>query len=524
MKDTISGLDLGLFNCTFGLLAIGFNAILLLFLNPETDYLIWILVNIIAAFAFHVLILARRRHKFRHPISNYELESLVSRAKDRLEISRKVELWSIDDNGFVLSRATNLLFSCIIMSKSTMNKLLEKPNFGEIILADELLLIDRGSRGFEFVWNYMHYFLFSTAFFALQETFFRLLLPIGVIFIQAVILLLALALFTITIRSRYVPSNPDIESVYGMIRSDAEVEVFGMMDRGPFPFMRRSSSRARIDESSEFRFGMLPAPLIISAICGAVVYFIFAVPLSIFSEKMPFLVLPLSVLFASFGFVFSFELIYPMKYAKPATMSMQVQPPFEDDQTKYLTELLHRIPQYAELHFQKRKTISGFIIIEITKDSPSKCNYAHLSETVIQNLEPDELLIYAIAEMRRNSSRQRSEKGFGRLLGIITLLILLSGFFAIVVFHLPFLELILLLIFLYIGLFFGSIALMINRTNEKSRHIDREIQREYPSFLNILEKLQDKGYGFEAKEYKERFEYLAKCNLRNHHQSSSLQL
>lgn len=523
LKDTISGLNPGLFNCTFDLLAIGFNVLLLLFLNPVTDYLIWILVNIVAALVFHMLLLARKRHKFRHLLSNYELESLMSRAKDRLEISRRVELWSIDDNGLVLTSATNLLFSCIIMSKSTMNKILEKPDSGEVILADELVLIDKGPRKFEFVWNYLHYFLFSTVVFAFQETLFQLLLPVGVIFIQVVIILLALAFFTFTVRSRYIPSKPDIESIYGMTRFDAEYEVFGRIDRGLLPFMRRSSSRARMDESSEFRLGMLPVPLFISVICGVLTYFIFTIPLSIISEKMPFVVLPLSILFGSIGFGFSLDLLNPIKYVYPQSRNEVENPPLEDNQTRHLAKLLHATPQYRELHVQKRTAISGSVVTEIVHPSEVRFYYAILSETVTQNLEPDELLIYAIAEMRRNSSRQRIEKGFGRLSGIVIFSIFLCGIVAFVIYHPPLEEFVLLLLFLCIGLLFVPLALMINRTNEQNLQVDREIQREYPSFINILGKLQDKGFGFEAKELKERFDYLAKCN-RSHHQSSSLQV
>ena len=508
MKDTISGLEPGIFNCTYGLLAIGFNAILLLFLNPKTDYLIWIFVNIIAAFAFHMLILAQKRHKFRHPISNYELESLVSRAKDRLEISRKVELWAIDDSGFVLTRATNLLFSCIIMSSSVINKLLEKPDSGEIILADELIRIDRGSRKFLFVWDFMHYFLFSTAVFALQETIFQLLLPVGVIFLQAMILLLALALFTFTIRSRYIPSKPDIDGIYGKTRADAEHDVFGEIDRGIFSFIGRSAPRARMDESSEFRIGMLPAPLVISLICGAVTYFIFTIPLPVFLEKLPFVILPVSVLFAALGFAFSFDLINPIKYVYPQSHSILEQPPFEDDQTQHLAELLHEIPQYAELHVQKRKTGIGRIRTEIFQDSDVLSNYAYLSDIVTGALEPDELLIYAIAELKRNNLRQKDNKWIVRSLEIITLLIFLCGFLAVVVFHQPIVELVILLLFLYAALIFGSLALSSVRINSKFRQIDRKIQREYPLFFDILEKLQDKGNNFERNAYKERFEDL----------------
>ena len=108
-KNHISGLGEGWPNCTFGLLAITFNILLQTFLTPEVDYLIWIILNIFAAIIFHRLLLYRKRRRFKNPIESYELETLLTKAKDRLEMSRKVELWSIDDESFVHAIASNLL-------------------------------------------------------------------------------------------------------------------------------------------------------------------------------------------------------------------------------------------------------------------------------------------------------------------------------------------------------------------------------------------------------------------------------
>ncbi len=507
-KDTISGLGSGGRNCPFGFCAVGFNILLLLILNPETDYLIILPVNIIAALTFYMLISARKRHKFRHPISNYDLESLVSRAKERLEISRTVELWSIDDDGFVLTRETNLLFSCIVMSNSVINKLLEKPESGEIIIADELVRIEGSSRIFEFVWSLMHFFLFSFTIYAFQETLFQLLLPVGVILIQAVIILLALGLLIFVFSSRNSPPKPDIESIYGKTRFDVEHEVFGKIDRRLFSSMMWSAPRKRIDESSEFSLGMLPTPLIISLICGVATYFTFTVPLSIISEKIPFVVLPLCILFGTIGFAFSFEFLNPIRYVNSQSRHMQEQSLIEDSQTRQLAELLHKIPQYSELEVKKRKTISSNIVTEISQDRDKKHNYAILSDLATQTLELDELLIYSIAEMKRNNIRQQENRWSGRLFGIITFVIILCGFPIIAVLYQPNMEIVILLLFLYIGLLFASIAILNSQVESKLRRVDRDVQREYPSFIHILEKLQDKGYSYGGKAIKERFETL----------------
>ena len=160
------------------------------------------------------------------------------------------------------------------------------------------------------------------------------------------------------------------------------------------------------------------------------------------------------------------------------------------------------------MHVQKRKTGIGRIRTEIFQDSDVLSNYAYLSDIVTGALEPDELLIYAIAELKRNNLRQKDNKWIVRSLEIITLLIFLCGFLAVVVFHQPIVELVILLLFLYAALIFGSLALSSVRINSKFRQIDRKIQREYPLFFDILEKLQDKGNNFERNAYKERFEDL----------------
>lgn len=511
LKHTISGLGPGLCNCTYALLAIGFNTLIFFFLDPATDYLIWIVSNILAAIAFHILLLARKRRKFRHPISNYELETLLSKAKDRLQIPQNIELWLTDDDGFVLVNTTNLLFSCIIMSNSVITRLLEKPTLGEIIVADEVFQIENGPRKFQFVWDFMHYSFFSTATYFLQESLLQLLLPVGVFIIQTGILLLALALFTFTIYSRRPTISLNIEAVYGITRLDAENEIFGEVDRGFFPLLR-SSSKPRMTESSEFRLGMLPAPLVISAICGFVTYIIFSTILSVVSEGMPYVVVPLSILFATIGFSFSFEIINPIKYENAGTHRPTQIPSFEDEQTTSLAELFHEIPQYADLLVLKRKTWDNRLVMTLGSEQDPLHNSGRISDVVLKHLDPEELFVYALAEIERSNARNADNKWFGRFIGIISLLIFLFGFFTVITIPQSVFEVVMLLIFLYVGFLFASIAIMTMRTNSKLQRVDVEILKEYPSLYSIIEKLQDKGNGFEVKQHKERIEYLARFN------------
>lgn len=515
LKDSVSGLGPGLFNCTYALLAIGFNALLFFFINPETDYLFLTIVNILAAISFHLLILAQKRYKFKHSINNYELESLLTKVKDRLEISRKIELWSIDDDEFVLAHTTNLLFSSIIMSNSVITRLIENPVFGEIIIADEALRIENGPRKFSFVSDFMHYSLYSTGVYLFEGAIFPLLVPFGVFFLQIAIILMAIALFLLPIQQRRATATLNIDMIYGVTRLEAEKEVFGAIDRGFLPFIG-SSSRRRIDESSEFRLGMIPTPLVISIICGFVTYIIFNTILSVVSEKLTFIAIPLSILFGTIGFAFSFELINPIKYETPENRSPYQNSSFEDEQTDSLSELLHELPQYLEFQVRKSKTWDGRVILVIRREQDTPYSNATLSDVVLKHLEPNEILVYSLAELKRSEVRKNQDKWLGRFIGIITLLILLSGLLAAIVFHQPIMELVILMLFLYIGLLFVIIAISTMRLGSKFQRVDVGIQKEYSSLYTILEKLQDKGNSYEMKEHKERFEYLKRYNKTRH--------
>ena len=509
LKRSLPGLDHGLFNCTFGLIAIGFNLVLFFLLDPETDYLIWFILNIIVAFSFHLLLLERKRHKFRIPIDNYDVESLLKKAEDRLTLSKKVELWKTDDKGLVIANTSNLRFSCIILSDSVIAGLIQKPLYGEVIIADELLQIDRAPRRFSFIWDFVHYFLFSSATYVLQENFFRLVIvPFGAILLQTIILIIAAALITITLTSRRSAPIKTVESVYGTSIQDAEHEVFGKIDRGPFSFYGRSASKGRIDESSEFRLGMLPIPVLVSFICGSVAFIIFTTVLSVLSDNMPYIIVPLSFLFAAIGFGFSFELVNPIKYESSETSTDFQSRIYEDEQSQILAELFHEIPQYAGLEVRKRRLQNHDEVIDIGDKTDCTRNFVILSGTVIQILTPDELLVFAIAQMKQNEALKKGEKKLVRVLGVVALLVVLTGVWTFLVLHIPMEELLLLLLFVLLGLMFGSLALFSMRNQDISERIDLDVHREYRTLYGILEKLQDKGNPFEMSAYKKRFDGL----------------
>jgi hypothetical protein len=509
LKKSLPGLDYGLFSCTYGLIAIGFNSVLFFILNPETDYLIWFFLNIIAAFSLHFLLLQRKRHKFRNPIDNYDVESLLKKAEDRLSLSKKVELWKTDEKGLVIANTSNLRFSCIILSDSVITGLIQKPLYGEVIIANELLQIDKAPRRFSFIGDFIHYFVFSSATYVLQESFFRIVIvPIGAILLQTIILIMAVALVTITLTSRQPAPIKTVESVYGISIQDAEYEVFGKIDRGLFSFYGRSASKGRIDESSEFTLGMLPIPVVVAFICGSVAYIIFRTVLSVLADNMPYVIVPLSFLFAAIGFGFSFELVNPIKYESSETSTDLQSRTYEDEQSQRLAELFHEIPQYAGLEVRKRRLQTHDEVIDIGDKTDDTRNFATLSGAVLQTLTPDELLVFAIAQMKQNEALKKGEKKLVRVLGVVTLLVVLTVVWTFLVLHMPMEELLLLLLFVLLGLVFGSLALFSMRNRDISERIDLDVHREYRTFYGILEKLQDKGNPFEMSAYKRRFEVL----------------
>lgn len=509
MKKSLPGLDYGLFSCTYGLIAIGFNAVLLFFLDPETDYLVWFILNIIAAFSLHFLLLQRKRHKFRNPIDNYDVESLLKKAEDRLSLSKTVELWKTDEKGLVIANTSNLRFSCIILSDSVITGLIQKPLYGEVIIANELLQIDRAPRKFSFIEDFIHYFVFSSVTYVLQESFFRLVIvPIGAILLQTIILIMAAALIAITLTSRRPASIRTVESVYGISIQDAEHEVFGKIDRGFFSFYGRQASKGRIDESSEFKLGMLPIPIVVAFICGSIAFIIFRTVLSVLADNMPYIIVPLSLLFAAIGFGFSFELVNPIKY-ESSEMSTDFQGRiYEDEQSQTLADLFHEIPHYTGLEVRKRRLQNHDEVIDIGDKADDTRNFASLSGTVLQVLTPDELLVFALAQMKQNEALKKEEKKLVRVLGVVALLVVLTGVWTFLVLHMPIEELLLLLLFVLLGLVFGSLALFGMRNRDISERIDLDVHREYRTLYGILEKLQDKGNPFEMSAYKKRFDSL----------------
>ena len=135
--------------------------ILLYVLEINLDIFQWLLITLLAGLLMQYIYYGWKRQRFRNPVDNSELLALFEEVKYKLGKGQNIELWyrSID-RGIFLS-TVNPLFQAILLSESTIADILEKSEIGKIILAKEVLLMERTSPHNRMISGILGFALFS---------------------------------------------------------------------------------------------------------------------------------------------------------------------------------------------------------------------------------------------------------------------------------------------------------------------------------------------------------------------------
>ncbi|MFX1368335.1 MAG: hypothetical protein ACFFAY_07045 [Promethearchaeota archaeon] len=117
--------------------------LILYIIHITIDIFQWLIMTIVAGLFAHFFVLVMKKRRFYNPVSNQAITALFEDVKRDLGSGEGIELWyRTIDRGVFLS-TSNLLFKAILLSESTIADVLEKEDKGRILLAREVLLIER---------------------------------------------------------------------------------------------------------------------------------------------------------------------------------------------------------------------------------------------------------------------------------------------------------------------------------------------------------------------------------------------
>jgi hypothetical protein len=192
------------------------------------DLLQWFLLTLCIGFLLQLLLSGLKMRRFRNPVTNQELIDLFEEVKSDLGKGEGIQLWIRDVDRSVFLSTVNPFFKALLFSDSTIGDILNKRERGKVVLAKEVLKMERLSP-----LSRLSIALLGFAFFSLFETIFSSGLPFSLSFssislvfiITVVLILLGMTIVPYTLSRKGQGIDEQIEALYDIPPGAAEVEV-----------------------------------------------------------------------------------------------------------------------------------------------------------------------------------------------------------------------------------------------------------------------------------------------------------
>lgn len=109
------------------------------------DFFLWFVLTLIVGLIEQIAVIGLRRQRFRKAVTNEALLSLFTQVKKDLGKGHDIELWCCDIDRSIFLSTVNPIFKAILFSESAIAIFLEKQERGKIVLAREVLAMERAS-------------------------------------------------------------------------------------------------------------------------------------------------------------------------------------------------------------------------------------------------------------------------------------------------------------------------------------------------------------------------------------------
>jgi hypothetical protein len=483
-----------------------------LFMDIEFTFLEWFILSLFAGVVIQFVTFVLKLRRFRNPVTNAELLSLFEEVKTDIDKGQDIELWFRDIDRSVFLSTTNPLFKAILLSESTIADLLERPEKGKIVLAREVLMMERvspissfalGLLVFVFIsLNEGSFFTFSFfSFFSIDMITLLLTVP----FLAAIILMVAVPL-------RFAKStqmiDKSLETIYGASPEAVKVEVLT-----GYKIPDEVIEKAKQDEEAG-----KPSPLK-KMVTRSLIVFIIATPVSFVLQilflphMLEFIMFPLSfsVIIGFMAFILTF-LAIPMFFMinahRTRSTDWDFQHPFAND----IQQFLGAYPEYQNLAVkavkQQSNEMFGMVVERLRSDYSEETIY-DISPHMLKDIQDVNLAgPMILSELRRKEIEKKYNRMSYSIIGITISIIIISTIwlfstysFELIITFLP------VLIMCPILMIAPSIALSVWKRRAEIKS-DVEIARKHPRFLESLQTLIDRHqtqpYGITS--YKTRLE------------------
>jgi hypothetical protein len=483
-----------------------------LFFGIEFSLLEWFILSLLAGLVIQLATFGLKLMRFRSPVTNAELLSLFEEVKTDIGTGHNIQLWFRDIDRSVFLSTTNPLFKAILLSESTIADILERPEKGKVVLAREVLMMERvspistlalGLLIFVFIsfseGSFLTFGLFSFVSLDIMSLF--LIVPFVAAMVLMVLVPLMLARSTRKI-------DKLLETIYGASPDAIIVEVLTGY-KIPDEVIENAKQ-----EEAEGKPSLLKKLITRSLIVVVVTIPVSFVILILISPRMlEVIMLPLSfsLILGFMAFMLTF-LIIPMfsilRAHNKRSTDWDVPHPFADS----ITQFLGIFPDYQNLAVKAVKPHSDEmfgLVVERLRPDYSEETIFNISPHMLKDIQDVGLAgPLILSELRRKDIEKKYNRINYSIIGIVITLMTIS--FIWVFSHYSF-ELIISFFPMLIGfpllMIPPGIVLSIWKRRAEVR-MDVEIARKYPRFLESLQTLIDghhtQPYGITS--YKTRLE------------------
>ena len=400
-------------------------------LEITLDIFQWLLITLLVGLLMQYIYYGWKRQRFRNPVDNHELLALFEEVKYKLGKGQNIELWfrSID-RGIFLS-TVNPLFQAILLSESTIADILEKSELGKIILAKEVLLMERTRPHNRMILGILGFALFSfIESMSFGSSFGFILFSIGPIVLAiGFIAILLVSVLAILILSR---GNDDIDkTVEDLFGSSPDIAIMEVMTGIKVP--GEVIEKIRRDEEEGKPSPMKKAVRIAAPVSIITTFIVFIIVMIMFPNPPLFPVFSVLIsALAAFGvFIIIIMTMVTWPIIRPSgkrNTEWDIQVPFAADVQRFLSEFpgLDKIavrgikPPSDELY--------GLVVIELDDNYEEKVLFGILPHILKDIHDVDLVGPFILSDIRRKKIEKKHNKISYGFLGI-AIPILVAGMF-----------------------------------------------------------------------------------------------
>jgi len=496
-----------------GLLWSLFFKIILFFMDVRIDILYWLIFTLIAGFLLLALWNFLKWKRFYNPVTNQELLRLFEEVKQDLGKDNIIELWYRDIDRQVFLSSSSLFFKAILFSESAIADILKKPEKGKVLLAREILELEKKRSRTRYLIGVLGFTLFSF----IESIAFLNFLDLVVFSFEGMMITIVVIIVTLLILGPLMASiknketDKTLEELYGLDAEAAQLEVFTGLsisdemleeikhdeEEGP------SRKRIALRNASIALFIVFPFTFLLFTMLG-----LFRVLNVMFS-----LIMALLAGAGTFVIVFMISFVWPLLSMGRGERSHEwdIQLPFAEE----VQSLLHQEEGLSRLMVKAVKSPFdddfGLVILQLNPDYSEETVHAVMPSTLQILKEPEFVVPLIIVEIRRDEFERQERKIGYVVLGIafpflaigIIWSFMTSGVFDI-------LANFLWILFIYLLITFIPIGIMTYWRRRRVVETEVDIARRYPRYLEALQILitNHQMLPFGKTSYKKRLEHV----------------